>query len=278
MQNFGQDLPAQLLATSAGLGWQTVEARQYADPAVADEFSTGSDRLLLVLVTGGRYRIESRSGRSWRRAGYRPGSLGVTAPGNVSVLRWRSSHPDPMESLHLHLDPAPAGGVVFPDALTLHDPFVLSGARALGAALRSGAPGLYADSVAQALVTHLAYGVVRPRRAAPKAVVPLSESEVRRVEEHMRARIADDVTVDELARAANVSKYHFIRAFAAATGLTPYRYLRRLRMRAAAETLRTTAYGVARVAAMSGYRSTGQFAAAFRTEMGVSPVEFRNSR
>ena len=114
-------------------------------------------------------------------------------------------------------------------------PFVLAGARALGDALTTGASALYAESVAQALVVHLALSAPRSPRRPAAAVLPLGAAEVRRIDAYLRSRLGDDLTVDELAGVANVSKFHFIRAFAAATGLTPYRYLRRLRMHAAAD-------------------------------------------
>ena len=247
---------------------------RYADPAETGEFVSGSERLLVVLVTDGRYRIESRHGGSWRRASYRPGAVGVTAPGNVSVLRWRSVSAEPMESVHLHLDPAVAEGVRFPDALTLRDEYVGASARALSRALASRAPALYADSLAQGLAAHLAYRAGRvPQRLA---VAPaLSDGDVGRVVEYMRAHLGEDVTVDDLASVAMVSKFHFIRAFSAATGVTPYRYLRRMRLEVAAELLRRTPDAVARIAVLCGYRSSGQFARAFRAEYGVAPQLFR---
>lgn len=91
----------------------------------------------------------------------------------------------------------------------------------------------------------------------------------------MRARLADNVTVEELAAIAGVSKFHFIRLFSATTGHTPYQYLLRLRLRSGAQLLSTTALPVSDVARMCGYASSGQFAAAFRREYGVSPTMFR---
>jgi AraC family transcriptional regulator len=271
-------LPSRLLRSSDALGWRTVRALTYADPAEADPFVSGSDSLLVVLVAGGRYRIESRHGSSWRAASYRPGSIGVTAPGNTSVLRWRSTSPEPMTSLHLQLDPAAAGGVSFPDALSLDDPYVAVSARTLSQALSADAPALYADSLAQALaarLAHLAGQPVRRSRAPRAAVLPLSDVEVGRVVEYMRAHLGDDLTVDDLAAVARVSKFHFIRAFAMAAGVTPYRYLRRMRLETAAELLRRSPASVARIALECGYRSTGQFARAFRAEYGVPPTLFR---
>jgi len=269
------ELPSELVRSSDALGWRAVRAAHYADPGVAEEFVTRSERLLLVLVTSGRYRIESRHGGSWRRASYRPGSIGVTAPGNTSVLRWRSTPGEAMESLHLHLEPGAADGAVFPDALTVHDGYVSASAWALSRALTSQAPALYADSLAQGLTAHLAYRLARPSPRPAPAPSPLSDREVARVVDYMRAHVGDDITVDDLAAVARVSKFHFIRAFSAATGVTPYRYLRRMRLETAAELLRRTPDAVARIAVRCGYRSSGQFARAFRAEYGVPPQLYR---
>ena len=271
------ELPSRLLASSAGSGWRTVEVREYADPLQAEAFRTTSARLLLVLVTSGRYRIESRHGARWRGVGYRPGSVGITAPGNVSELRWRSTDGRPMESLHLFLDPAAAGAATFPDSLSLQDPFVTATARALSTARREQAPALYADSLAQALVVHLARKMVHPG-VSDRRPGPLSAAEVARVNDYMQAHLGEDVTVDELAAVANVSKFHFIRTFARTTGLTPHRYLRRMRLRTGADLLRTSTYSIAQIASRCGYLSAGQFSAAFRAEYGVRPTDFRNAR
>lgn len=270
-----EGLPSRLLADSAGLGWRAVDACSYADPPETEAFRTGpARRLLVVLVTAGRYRIESRHGNIWRSAAYRAGSVGATAPGNSSVLRWRSSGAVPMRSVHLRLDPSTVEQPVFPDALTVHDEFVTAGAWAMARALEGGAPALYADSVARALVAHLA---LRPRSEAAPATAALGRHEVARIDEYMRAHLAGDVSIDELAAVANVSKFHFIRVFAATTGLTPYRYLRRMRLRTGAELLRTTGLDVARIAGECGYRSAGQFAAAFRKEYGMTPSAMRRA-
>jgi AraC family transcriptional regulator len=183
-----------------------------------------------------------------------------------------------MESLHLHLDPALAGGVTFPDSLSLRDPYVTASTRALAAAASAGAPALYADSLAQGLVSHLAHLAGQPATPQPSgrlAARPLSEADVRQVADYMRAHLGDDITVDELAAVARVSKFHFIRSFALTTGLTPYRYLRRMRLEAAAELLAGTHDSVARIALRCGYRSTGQFARAFRAQYGVAPSRRR---
>jgi AraC family transcriptional regulator len=254
------------LLRSDGLGWRTLTAATFRDPAAAVEFVTApSPDLLVVLVTRGEYDIESRSGR----AAYRPGSVGVTAPGRSSTLRWRTDWRGPMESLHLRLTPVLFERPPELDTLSLTDPYVTASAFALGRALQAGAPALYADAVAHALAVHLtAAPPVRPESA-------LGRRELTAVAEYVRAHLADDLDLDTLAALTHLSRYHFLRTFRRATGLTPHRYVTRVRLEMAAELLRTTGQSVVQIALAVGYRSSSQFGAAFRRAYGVSPAAYR---
>ena len=273
-------LPSRMLRTSDPLGWRSVHASTWRDPPVAEEFRRApTAELTLILVTSGSYRIESRHGGGWRAAVYRPGSLGVTAPGRGVRLRWRAESPHPMESLHLRLDPAlveetlTAYGMTpatLPDELTMNDEYVIAAAGALARALSEGAPALYADSVAQGLAAHLVHG------ARPAARPPTAATGFDPVIDYMHAHLDADLDLDRLAAVAAMSKFHFVRAFRDATGLTPHRYLTMLRMRRAAGLLHTTRQSVRQVAVASGYQSPSRFAAAFRREHGVPPGSFRS--
>ncbi|MFG1709721.1 helix-turn-helix domain-containing protein [Nonomuraea sp. M3C6] len=280
-------LPGERLLCSGELGWRTMLARTYVDPPCAEQFTTAqSGDLLVVLITGGAYTIESRKGRCWGRANYRPGSVGVTAPGNVSVLRWRTTSGQRLESLHMHLgadllkQTSDALGEKgswqrrLPDSLLLDDPLVTAAGQAVGRALQGRAPTLYADSIAQLIATHLLYGS-EPEIAAEIRPAALGESTLRLVTAYMHEHLHEDVSLDDLAAVANISKYHLLRAFAKATGFTPHRYLVRLRMSRAADLLRDTAQPVLHISMACGYRSHGQFTAAFRRRFGASPREFR---
>jgi AraC family transcriptional regulator len=275
------ELPSRLLRSSEVLGWRQVHASTWRDPPVADEFRRApTPDLTVVLVTSGSYRIESRGGGSWRGAAYRPGSVGITAPGRGVRLRWRAAGPQPMESLHLRLSAGLVGEALsaygrtpadLPDALTVNDDYVAAAAGALARALHEGAPPLYADAVAQGLVAHLAHRSIPGIRPAP-----LASLDTGRVIEHMHDHLGDDVDLDGLAAVAAMSKFHFVRSFRAATGLTPHRYLTMLRMRRAAGLLRTTSLSIRQVASACGYQSPSRFASAFRREHGVSPARYRN--
>ena len=81
--------------------------------------------------------------------------------------------------------------------------------------------------------------------------------------------------LDALAREARLSRFHFVRAFARATGLTPHRYLLRTRLRRAAVRLTTNDARVVDIALQCGFRDVSNFNHAFRTEFGTTPHAHR---
>ncbi|MFD4353793.1 helix-turn-helix domain-containing protein [Nocardia sp. NPDC058518] len=87
---------------------------------------------------------------------------------------------------------------------------------------------------------------------------------------------ADPLDLDALARAAGVSKYHFLRAFAAVYGRTPAVYLAERRIERAQDLLRSTNLTVTEVCMLVGYTSLGSFSAKFRQLVGVTPSEYQS--
>ncbi|MEU2255435.1 AraC family transcriptional regulator [Nocardia xishanensis] len=86
---------------------------------------------------------------------------------------------------------------------------------------------------------------------------------------------ADPLNLDELAATAGVSKYHFLRAFAAVYGVTPAAYLAERRIERAQDLLRATNLTVTEVCMMVGYASLGSFSSKFRQLVGVTPSEYQ---
>jgi AraC family transcriptional regulator len=146
---------------------------------------------------------------------------------------------------------------------------------ALGAALDRGAPTLEADELAYALAEHVVAG---PMASEPRdRSRGLEACALARVVDHLHQHTAEPVSLDDLAALAHVSRFHFLRQFAASTGTTPYRYLARLRLQHAARLLARTSTPVEVVAARSGYGGSSQFTRAFRAEHGCSPSAYRRA-
>jgi AraC-like DNA-binding protein len=86
---------------------------------------------------------------------------------------------------------------------------------------------------------------------------------------------AEPLDLDAVAREAGYSRFHFVRAFREAYGLTPRDYLSRRRVERARELLRTANLTVTEVCFLVGFSSLGSFSARFKAEMGVTPTAYR---
>ncbi|MCX5563713.1 AraC family transcriptional regulator [Streptomyces sp. NBC_00038] len=91
----------------------------------------------------------------------------------------------------------------------------------------------------------------------------------------IRERYGEPLNLDELARSAMVSKFHFLRVFSRVTGVTPGRFLSAVRLQEAKRLLLSTSLNVADVSAQVGYSSTGSFTRRFTESVGLSPTQYR---
>ena len=105
-----------------------------------------------------------------------------------------------------------------------------------------------------------------------------ADSRIVRAEEFVRENLNRAVPVDELAAVAGMSRYHFSRVFAEATGLSPVRYLREARCERAAMLLATTDLPVKSIASECGFETTAYFCRTFRQITSLTPSEFRRTR
>ena len=101
------------------------------------------------------------------------------------------------------------------------------------------------------------------------------QERILRVQLFIQTHLADDLSLDRLARIARFSPYHFHRIFRGILGEAVHEYVRRLRLESAAQSLKTTDRDVLIVALDAGYESHEAFTRAFRQMFGVSPTEFR---
>ncbi|MGH7460010.1 MAG: helix-turn-helix domain-containing protein, partial [Longimicrobiales bacterium] len=102
-----------------------------------------------------------------------------------------------------------------------------------------------------------------------------AEARVTRVVRRIENGPGSDLTLQDLAREAGLSPYHFLRTFEQVTGVTPHQYLLRARLRAAAMRLASEDTRVIDIAYGSGFGDLSNFNRAFRAEFGVSPRVYR---
>jgi len=113
-----------------------------------------------------------------------------------------------------------------------------------------------------------------PAGAGP-ALHRIAPRRLRGVLDYIDANLSGDIELDDLAAVSGSSRFHFSRAFRAATGFPPYRFLILRRVETAKALLRDEALSIAEVAARCGFHSHSQFAAMFRRVTGATPGSFR---
>lgn len=101
------------------------------------------------------------------------------------------------------------------------------------------------------------------------------ERAVERVIDTMRRNLSEQLTVDDMARAAMFSKFHFTRIFQRVTGVSPGRFLSAIRLQEAKRLLVTTRLNVADISLRVGYNSVGTFSTRFTRSVGLSPTTYR---
>src|SRR3712207_3241279 len=89
------------------------------------------------------------------------------------------------------------------------------------------------------------------------------------------ARYFEPLGVEDLARAAGLSRAHFSREFRRAFGETPHAYLLTRRLERAAALLRSTDSSVAEICVSVGLASVGSFTSSFTRTYGASPTAYR---
>jgi AraC family transcriptional regulator len=87
--------------------------------------------------------------------------------------------------------------------------------------------------------------------------------------------LSNELSNAELAERAGVSESHFRRIFLEAMGMTPHRYVLRLRLERVHELLTRTSFSLARVAAQCGFNSQSHMTACFATAYGITPARAR---
>jgi AraC family transcriptional regulator len=98
---------------------------------------------------------------------------------------------------------------------------------------------------------------------------------VERAIETMQENLGERITIEDMARSALFSKFHFSRVFQRVTGTSPGKFLSAMRFEEAKRLLVSTSYTISDISHRVGYNSVGTFSARFRSSVGVSPSTYR---
>jgi AraC family transcriptional regulator len=105
----------------------------------------------------------------------------------------------------------------------------------------------------------------------------LDDVRLRRVLAYVEEHLAEGITVADLANVACLSVFHFTRAFAAAMGVPPHRYVSRRRLESAKAMIATGRASLSEIAHDCRFSSQSSFTRAFRRATGMTPAEYRRT-
>ncbi|MEV0074112.1 MULTISPECIES: AraC family transcriptional regulator [unclassified Amycolatopsis] len=267
-------------------GWLTPLVQLVDNAPATEQFDLpATSDIALVLVTQGRTTMESWHGGHWRRVECQPGRIRVTAPGRPVRLRWRGDDgylttnvflsPSLLERAAVDLRRPAAARMSWPDILTIDDPVLAAVSGGLGDAALAGADPLYAETAAAYLAAHL---LTRHGRLPAPRPASGEDIRVRRAVSFINENHHLPLALTDIAAAASLSPFHFLRVFKRATGQTPHRFLTTVRVNRARRYLERGDISVTEVAQLCGFASPAQLATSFRRETGLSPSAYRADR
>jgi AraC family transcriptional regulator len=193
--------------------------------------------------------------------------------------------------LHLYLDPSlfstdslgePFDGheyTTFRLAPSFADPLVAQIGLIIADELRSETHGgrLLVESLACSLAARMLQvrgSVSSAKVRSTKAPITVSQQRLRRVVDYIDAHIEEDLTLDQMANIACISRFHFIRAFKSQMGVTPCQYVSRMRIERAKILLRLSGRSIAEIARTLQFSSQSTFTRAFRSVTGYTPGQY----
>lgn len=291
-QSMSHYLPGEARATAQQPPMQDVVVQLFSHRTIIEPIQVPAVlEPLLVLVLAGAARVEERApGGQWSAATVRAGDFFLTDTHEPYEMRWQTLEGEQFEVMHLYLglpliDQAArellgpqSTAVALRDVSGAHDDTVRWLMEKLHHELveqRQPSP-LCVRGLAQALAVHLVRHY-RDRQDAVRRSNALPAYKLRRVVEAMDAQLADDFSLAQLARTAELSEYHFSRMFKRATGLSPSQYFIGLRMARARRLLIETQRSVIDIGLEVGYSSPSHFSQVFRREVGVTPSAYRQA-
>jgi len=206
------------------------------------------------------------------------GTLHVTGPSRLLIVEFSA----PCDFIHFHVSSdylrkrRDAVGIAPTQRMDLNDLFVRDPlAELLARTLVESSntmDGLYAESVGQTLVMHIA----RMELSQPTANA-LPKWRLKRVLEYVGAHLDKALSLADLAAVAGLSRMHFAGQFRAATGYRPHDYLLYQRIESAKSMLSGTDMPLAEVALSVGFQAQPHFSTVFKRLTGQSPARWRRA-
>lgn len=136
---------------------------------------------------------------------------------------------------------------------------------------------LVAESLSMLVLSAVLERLADGKHGTPSAGA-LAPRKLQKLYDYIEDALAEDVGLNDLAKAVDLTPHHFSRAFKVATGLSPHQYVVERRITRAREMLETGTHPLADVAYATGFSSQAHMTDVFRRKLGVTPGAYRRDR
>jgi AraC family transcriptional regulator len=281
-----------LLASSAGLGWSTMSAELRSHGLCETPTMVPQHVEIFLVVAGNKSGLVRRTGAGFdQEATPRTGAIWLSPAGVSKKITITSPIP---QTMHLYLPPtlfdrlkedfdlpdAPAHSIRH--AAGINDDVVDQIGRSILSELtvETATSHMYAETASLALAARLLHKYCDSGACTPTTPSshPLDEARLRRVLDYISANIERNISLADLAQTACLSPFHFARKFNLATGISPHRYLSRVRLEKAMLELAAGKLPIAQIAFNAHFSSQASFTRAFHRATGMTPKEYQRRR
>jgi len=281
-----------LLYSSAGLGWSTISAELRCHGVSETPVIVPQHVELILAVVGNDEGRVIRTGAG-QRTEARP-STGVFCLTPAGVDNQITIEAPVPKTLHLYLPTA--------QFRKLADDFNLPGAPAHSIRYVAGVQDAVIYQIGLAIVSAMTNETAAGRMFVETASTTLAarllqrycdsgackpleptthridHARLRRALDHISANLDEEITLSQLAQVAGVSVFHFARTFTRAMGVSPSRYVSRMRLEKAMAEIAAGKLSLVEIALRAGFSSQASFTRAFFRETGLTPGEYRTRR
>jgi AraC family transcriptional regulator len=280
------------LQDSAALGWEGLYVRRYRFPCVVDRFLVPAtpEPLISCGIAGSAEFQEREVDGEWVTRKIGKGHIFVTRSKTPYEVAHTSTPGNELETVQVHIAVdqfLAALEEVYPgqtEKLEVvdffgDDPALVHLCLASAELLSARTPGKAkrVSHLAQLFASYVAERYVQATKERPDFHSGLPIWQLRKVQDYVRERLAEEITVEALAELVELSPFHFSRVFKQATGWSPLQYVTRERVTLAQQLIRETSRSLIDVGLEVGYNSPSHFAKVFRRVTGVTPTEFRRT-
>ena len=282
---------AGLLLSSADRGWRGLAAdlRSHSNGIVARK-STQPDTEISVDICGNGSVVRRQGGGIFERTVAERGTIWLTPAGlqddfvdlsdpvpGILHIYLPSSHFLP-NVLGIDLEKPVTGSLRFQSGFD--DPLIVGIAFAIVSELQTqtSAGKLLAETLASSLAARLVQNHVSPSPAQVLRRITqegLDGCRLSRVLEYIEVNLEGDLSLGNLASVACLSRFHFARAFKAAMGHSPHKYVSAKRLARAKALLIRGDRSLVDIALALNFSCQANFTRAFRHVTGQTPGQYR---